>query len=538
MPSFMGFLLVLPILGALGIVGLSFVPRLRSYSRYVALGVVALLAVLTLLLRLGDPAEANPLSWTPSFLLGVTPLLASDHAVQPFAMAAVLGALSAILVDVGRGEENRPRFLAVVLGLIPLIFVSVWAATPLAMIIGWAGYDLLQMVGRLVTGGTARTAMRELVFGSLATLMLWGGALAADVEGNSALWSLMTPPGVPFVFWMIAAALRLWIYPLHLAAPQEPGSEALNLAFLQGPIIGWGLCYRLTQADGGTLPGGMWVPILAAITILLGGFLAWSCRSRRAAIPWVGMGGSGLVLLAAGLAGREAGAVIVTGGVAWILSVATLFLSDGLRKQALWWSIAPAVGSLAILGLPFTLGFGSTATMLGGLAIGYPLVWSTAFFFGMLFLVPALYRGITEPASSPPPDDAGRKGAYLIGIGLPAVLLVMAGLYPPLLIAGRAISLGAAFVRTGVAGWFLWVISLAIGGVLAWQDGNVRSRIDILLAAVHDLLRLEWLYELLVGAIDRGLSALRAADEVVEGAGALLWAWVLFLLIMLVWSGG
>jgi hypothetical protein len=72
--------------------------------------------------------------------------------------------------------------------------------------------------------------------------------------------------------------------------------------------------------------------------------------------------------------------------------------------------------------------------------------------------------------------------------------------------------------------------------VRAWQEGNGRYRIEFLLDAIHDLLRLEWLYDALVGAIDRGLSAIRAADEVVGGAGAVLWSLLLFLLILLIWS--
>ena len=72
---------------------------------------------------------------------------------------------------------------------------------------------------------------------------------------------------------------------------------------------------------------------------------------------------------------------------------------------------------------------------------------------------------------------------------------------------------------------------------MAWQDSNIRPKISLLLTATHDLLRLDWLYEILLSALDRGLSMLRAADEVVGGAGALLWSWLLFLIILLAWSG-
>jgi hypothetical protein len=58
----------------------------------------------------------------------------------------------------------------------------------------------------------------------------------------------------------------------------------------------------------------------------------------------------------------------------------------------------------------------------------------------------------------------------------------------------------------------------------------------LLLIGVHGVLCLEWFYDALVGALDRGLNVLRLADEVVEGAGTLLWSLLLFLLILLVRS--
>ena len=116
-------------------------------------------------------------------------------------------------------------------------------------------------------------------------------------------------------------------------------------------------------------------------------------------------------------------------------------------------------------------------------------------------------------------------------------LLIIAGLYPPLLIGGVTVpSFGQLFVRPGLAGWLLWLVSLAGGGVLAWQERAVRAKIEFLRGTMHDLLCLEWLYRAVVGALDRGLSALRAVDEVVGGGGALLWSWLLFLLLVLIWG--
>ena len=118
------------------------------------------------------------------------------------------------------------------------------------------------------------------------------------------------------------------------------------------------------------------------------------------------------------------------------------------------------------------------------------------------------------------------------------MLLIVAGLPPSLLIADVLVpSLSPLFVVPSLRGGLLLAAALAGGGVLAWQEGNLRPKIQLFLSAAHDLLRLEWLYDAVAGALDRGLSMLRAAGEVVGGAGALLWSWLLFFLLLLVWGG-
>ena len=118
------------------------------------------------------------------------------------------------------------------------------------------------------------------------------------------------------------------------------------------------------------------------------------------------------------------------------------------------------------------------------------------------------------------------------------MLLILTILSPSLLADDVLVpSLSPLFAMPGLTGWLLLAVSLASGGVLAWQEKNLRPKIQLFLSAAHDLLRLEWLYDAVAGALDRGLSMLQAAGEVVGGAGALLWSWLLFFLLLLVWGG-
>jgi len=539
MSLFLILTIILPLLGALGVLGVSLVPRFRPYARYVALAAAGLTTILILTLRWLAPVMVIPSLWKPISLFGATLILRSDAIVQPLAFALALVACGASLVALGRAEEPRPRLAATMLALLSAGLVSLWAANPLTMIAGWAIYDLLQAVGHIAAEGSPRTAVRSLVLGSLATLLLWAGTVLSYEGISSELWSLMNPGKIQLMLWVAAGILRLWVYPFHLAIPDNLGivSPVITLLFL-GPVTGWGLWLRLASANGGSISDGAGVTILAATTLAMGGFFAWSCRTARSALPWIGMGATGAVLLAAQLAGGNGVTIIAAGSVTWMLGIAALSLSDGRQRESPWWNLPSLVGALAMMGMPFTLGFVTEATLIGEITRAGRLEWGIAFFVGNIFLVPALARRLLLPAFSSLPNQRWSLVARVIGRGLPALLLIVAGFYPPLLIGdARPPAMGDLFKMPGLGGWLLWAVSLTGGGVLTWQDGNLRPRIELWLSATHDLLRLDWFYNALVSALDRGLSVLRAADEVVGGAGALLWSWLLFLIVLLVWGG-
>lgn len=551
MPLFLAFAIILPLVGAGGTLGLSLVPRARPYTRYVALTSVGLTTILVFALRWMEPVVVIPSLWWPSLLFGATLKLQTDVALQPLALALALVTCSATLAGIARTEEPHPRLAATLLALLASGFVALWSANILTMVIGWAMYDLLQVVGSIAAGGTVRMAMRGLVRGSVATLLLWGGTLLSGGGVGSGLWSLVSPESAQLRFWVGAALLRLGVYPFQSIVPNNLGAASLLLS----PLMGWGLWLRLISLNGG-FPAGDAVGLgIAAVTLTLGSFLAWSCESPRCVSQWVGMGVTGAVLLAAGLAGESASAVITAGAVAWALGVAVLFLKSGLdggllqEGQVAWWNLPSLVGALALLGVPLTLGFVTQAALLGGLTRGEPLGLGVAFFVANLFLVPSVIRCLRLSPSSPGCTlSAGclssalpsRRWSTIVGgtgLGLLALPLILAGLHPPLLLAGTSVpSLWALLGMPRLVGWLLWAISLAGGGVLAWQEDVLRPRIELALVVIHDLLRLEWLYDAVGGALARWLHVFRAADEVVGGAGALLWSLLLFLLILLIWG--
>jgi len=530
--------IVVPLVGAGWTLGISPLARVRPYTRYIALVATGLTSILVLASGWVVSTVVAPSLWQPTVLFGTTPALRIDSSTQLLALALVVMTFSALLVGLSRGEEPHPRLLAALQALVAAGVLALWAANLLTMLISWAIYDVLQAAGHLASGMSTRTAVRSLFTGSLATLLLWGGAVLSGDGVGGELWSLMTLSGPQMTLWTMAGILRLGAYPFHVAAPDDTGSaSSLAVLLSLGPIMGWGLWLRLASANGGPVPGGSWVPILGAVNLAVGGFMGWCCEQPQRRIARVGLGMAGAILLAAGLAGEEAVGIIASGSVVWTLGLGIVSLGDGLHRKAPWWSIPGLVGAAALLGLPLTLGFVTEANLLGGLARAGRLGWRAAFCLGNLFLVPSLARWLlTEPAF-PPADRRWLAVVRGIGLGAPLLLLIVTGLYPPLLLGDlSAPSQGELFELPDLVGWLLWAVSLAGGGVLAWQDVALSSKIGLWLSAAHDLLSLEWLYGAVIGALEQGFSVLRAADEVVRGGGALLWSWFLFLLLLLVWG--
>ena len=538
MPLLPALPFVLPLLGAGGTIALSLVPRVRSYARYIALAAAGATTILVLSLRWTGPVFIVPSLWQPSLLFGSTPLLRTDVTMQPLAFVLALTTCSAIVTELSRPQSRSLRLMATMLARLSASFVALWSANFLTMVIGWAVFDLLSAVGRVAAGGSIRGALRGLILGSLATLALWVGALLSEGSATSQIWALMTLSDAQLTLVSVAGILRLWAYPLHLSAPDDlaDGSPVAASLFL-GPLVGWGLWLRLVSTNGGLMPESGWVPAVAAATLAVGSFMAWSCENPRRALPWVGEAVTGAVLLTASLAGGRASLIIVVGSVGWALGVGLLFMSYGLHRHHPWWSVPSLVGALAVFGAPLTLGFVTQASLVGELVSGGRLVWGVVLFAGQLFLIPALARLLLVPSPSPLPSRRLPLVVRGIGLGLPTALLAAAGVHPPLLVVAlETPSLRSLFAMPGLAGWLLWVVSSAVGCLLAWQEGNLRPRIASPLGLVHDLLRLEWLYDALAGAVERGLSVLRVADEMVGGAGALLWSWVLFLILLLIWG--
>ncbi len=515
------------------------VPRLRLYARFLV-PAVAGLSLLGVLATALEPPRPIPLSlWRPSVFFGTFPILQADPAMWSLAVAVACALTAAALVQLSR--HAQPHFLVSVsaLGLVAAALGSLWGANLLTTLVFWGWFDLAWVLGMVAVGASPRRIALGGSAALLATVALWAGALMVGTEGSTLSWTPTVPSGLGRDLLVVAGVLRLGLYPLHLALPvgiskSAPGAAPLFL----GPVLGWGLLLRLTAAEGVVLADVGWLSWLGMATLVAGGLLAWSRSGTSEVLPWAALASAGATLWGAAVAGDDAPLVLAGGGAAWVLGVTLVTLGRGLARSAPWWTGGPLLGGLALLGTFLTPGAFVTSAVMRDVTASSTVHGALAFFFGQGLLTAGLARRILRPVAKKERAKPLETAARAAGLALPVLVLLLGGLHPPLLLLGlEAPSLGRLLLGTGALAWGLWLLAAGGGAALSRLESRFRKRAEPALSLLFDLVCLDWLLHMLLGGLGRAAQLLREIAELVEGAGAVLWALAIFLLVTLALVG-
>lgn len=550
----------LPLLGAAGILLMSFLLsrfKIRRQRLWIIVSVSVLAVVAAIAFVVGARASGRGIalsSLSPSLLAESAVEMRWDVTLWPLGLALLVSAGALMLGAGGRGHQPL-RLVAVLLLLLGTGLAAVWSANPLTTLISWAFFDVAFVLAQFAADGGRESVLRILVLGTAADVLLWAGVLVGGAGIGSVPWELVPAGGRGMTIWMLAALLRLGLYPLHLTVPRRAASDSPLVAMhFVSPVLGWALLLRLALVSDRTLPAGSWMVIPAVLTFVAGGILAWTASSARKSRPWIGMAANGAVLLGALLSslwrdgdGSTASHVVpimTLGTASWIMATTMVFLGGGfdlreaLEGRFLWREASSVLGMLSMLGVPATAGFAVQSALMRGLVKAGYWPWTVGFLIGQALLVAAVVRWLQAPRLA---ERAGRSVAAEVayGAGLTGVvgLWIVGGTVPSLFFVGiessPTASLRSLLVVPTLRGWLLWGGSLIVGAGLAWGDAAVRAKVSLWLDALHDIVRLDWVYNLVIGALEQGFAVVRAVDEVLGGRAALLWSCILLLVLIL-----
>lgn len=509
------FALTAPLGGLLVLLVVAYVPRLRPYGRYVVpLG--AGLSLLGVLFSPLDPMRPFLLSrWQPLLLFGNFPALLADRPVWPLALAWAGAIAGSALVQMARPQPLRLSVGGAVLGMLVFGLSALWGENVLTVLLAWAAFDLAWGIGMVVAGLPTERAVWGAGAGMTATVILWVGALLLEKSGSGLSWQGMIPAGWEGMVLLLAALVRLGVYPFHLVLPLEMRrGRPIAVALLLEPLLAWGLLAHMSAQAGVSIPSLPGLEVVAAGTFIVGGWLAWTAADPDRRTIWGGMAAAGGVLWN-GLRSPGAPAAWIAGGAIWALGLTLLYLNRGRTPASAAWTVAPVIGGLAIL----------TAPLVSGGVVSSPTpVRSVVFVFGQALLTAAVAKDILRPAAEEERPGFLFTVAHAVGLaGLVVSLLLSWGTSPK--------------VAPAATGWIVWTVGIIAGGTLFWVGERRALAGRRFLTALAEALRWEWAGRLTVQSLGQLTAFLDAVADVAEGPGAILWALATFLLILVILIG-
>lgn len=403
--------------------------------------------VVTLFLRIRLPVAFTYLHWNSQSIFHSAPGLLLDYSSWPYAFAISSLVLTVILVSPGHlRDRSEVDNIAGSMALGGLGLLSVLAANPVSLLLGWAATDSIELfiLLRSKKGEESQVPVIQVFATRIAGMMiaLWTFVVGSKTAGyNTSFTDLSPQAGVPL---LISIGLRVGIFPLHL-----PFTGDSMLRRGQGTLL------RMVPAASGlvvlsripssaiTPQTANWLSVFVIIALLYAGvrwlletdeltsrpfwLIAMTCfgilavlqRKPEAALSW----GATLVFL---------------GSAVFLLEYASRFMRGIL-----------GIGVLSMLGLPFT----ANASGVAGLFTSHNLIWTALVWLGFFLII----LGTVEKIRRKP--DMPQAMEQIVYLTYPSSIL--------LLILG--------YVFVGLFGWHgsrttgnLWVSFLLLALLIAW----------------------------------------------------------------------
>jgi formate hydrogenlyase subunit 3/multisubunit Na+/H+ antiporter MnhD subunit len=520
-------------LGSLA-VGASHLTRLRLPSLVMALATLAaLLAALTL--RPGLPVTQIVADWQPVSVFAVPLSFRVDQTAWVLSVGLLLVCLATALTWLAHPGQHRPGPRAVSLLLVAAAIASLYASNLLMLVIAWGMMDIMLVVALLVRSDPqlGRRAAAAIILYTSSTLSVWIATLLIENEHGSLYWRLLDPGHSAQSWLILAAALRIGLYPFHQWLPTELGQspDRATLLVTVPPTAGLALLARLALAQA--LPLDSIVPALAAISALVGSALAFRRPQRRAGLPFIALAVAGLATAA--LVTDSAG-VLTAAALNWMFVIVSLFIARGFTRQQWWWSAGMLIAAAAVAGVPGTLGFAVRTSLLDRLLTDNHWALLMIVLMAETLLIAAIVRPLFRPSAEEEPIGRARAASFAAAMACAALPLVIFGLISGLIPGLPPLSQVAG--RWSVTLILALMLPVAAGVTLGWRFRSTGVAGDDTHEAVWErLVRLEWLNALAAALMQRLTALLRGLSNVIEGEGGLVWA-IVIIVVGLVLSTG
>jgi hypothetical protein len=545
----MNDLLQLPFGPALILLAGSIVLRIFASPRRAS--ILALLTLLPLGLTFAwllDVQSAGIVVWRSTWWPLVTPELQVRWALDGWnwlalVLLALVGAC-AVLLTWRQPGKRAGAYHGLSLLLLAAASLTVVSDSLLSLSAAWVATDIV-LVAR-ARGGRPRAGAAPFWLEASGSLLVM---VAIGITSQSAATSSLATAPLPaeaLALLLIAAALRMAAYPLHLwlapsGVPRDRGTQLLinGVGLATGAWL-LGRCYSLGAAFW--LQNPTWPPLLT-VAVLAAGFAAWA-GARQDRLAMLGSGRATWLWLTVALASASAGRDALGWGLVSVL-LGLMLLAIGQSINEHWgWRFPIAMAALILAGVPLTPGMPARALAEPtNLLLMFLLVAANSLAVACVFLSwspPASAGSVDPPVRASTalwlPDGHANWPVFrlLLALGLALVPSLLWGVMPARLAIsagfGTVLSLGQLLQQFGwirLLGPFI-ILALGIGLAQALRQPETHAeQWRTQLAAVTGL---GWVLSGLRWLVKWGEIGWRNVLGVVEGEGYL--GWIVFFLAL------
>ena len=439
-------------------------PSVQRFTKPFAGWVLALVptGIFVFLLSLIDPVLANGavsarIGWVPAFDLDLSFFV--DGLSLTFALT-ISGIGTMIVLYAGaylKGHAHLGRFLAFLLAFMGAMLGLVLADNMLALFMFW---ELTAVTSFLLIGfdhtrqAARRGAIQALVITNIGGMALLAGVVL--VQQLTGTWELSAIGdevrgsglyGLVLVAFLVAAFTKSAQVPFHFWLPNAMEAPTPVSAFLHSATMVQGGVYLLARTTpwlGGTQVWMVTLVCFGAATLLWGALGAMRQTDLKQMLAQTTIASLGLSVLLIGLGTEAAIAAMVLYFVAHALYKAGLFMAvgaidheagtrditalSGLADKMPVTFIGAALGCLAMIGLPLTLGYFAKEEMYlglldlqgGDIAVLLVLLAGNGLLAGVAMLIlvkPFLGPVLPTPKSAHEAPIAMLVGPILLGAG-------------------------------------------------------------------------------------------------------------------------
>ena len=454
-----------------------------------------------LIAAVGVGLAALALCYVPVDMDDGKSLLVIDPLARVF-KALVLGlGLLAVLLPPARREIAQPgEFYALMLFALTGLLLTTGTNHLLFLFVALelASLSLYLLAGFSRTARAAEASLKYFLFGGVSAAFLlfglsflYGFSHSATLAGLAAALGAGPPPALAvtgLVMVVVGLGFKLAAAPFHYWAPDVyQGAPATSAALVvaASKVVGMVVLVRFlmigfhaVSTSGSAAWGGMvagwspWLAALAAVSMVLGNVLALAQTSVRRLLAYSAVANTGYLLVAMSANGASAAGAalfyVVVYGLATLgaLAVTAAVERDrgndspaafaGLIHRSPWQAVALLVFLTSLAGIPPLAGFVGkfalfSAAMAASTKDGTPgLTWLVGLAAIMSAISLYYYLSVLKQAFVRDTPDEGNTAAgptmspaHLLAVALPAMALVVLGLFPAILLDPIAAALVA-----------------------------------------------------------------------------------------------